>query len=136
MNALLLCAALQLSPDRAPLVEMVYKSFPADPLLAIAVVYRESEFHTRALGDNGWSNDFGLWQLNSYWHPQYRENVKKHIAYGAAYLFSLLWLYRGAGIEAVAFALSTYHSGKPISGHGLEYAAEVLEIYNRLRRAR
>jgi len=114
---------------------MVMRSFPADPLLAVSVVWRESEFHTKALGDNGWSNDWGLWQLNSYWHPagQHRESLKKHVAYGAAYLFSLLWLYRGAGEQAVAFALSHYHAGSPISAHGLEYAAEVIQIYNRLR---
>jgi hypothetical protein len=134
-HAVLLAIALTLHRP-VDLVTMVARSFPADPLLAVAVVFRESEFHTRALADYGWSSDFGLWQLNSYWHPQYRENLRAHVKYGAAYLFSLLWLYRDAGTEAVAFALSHYHSGKPISGHGLEYAAEVIQIYERLRRTR
>ena len=101
-----------------------------DPILACAVVEWESGFqpvHVNVNKDG--STDYGLFQLNSLHHWQYRESIDRHIRQGIAVLFGCLIL-NGGDVER---ALSQYNTGSPTSDTGKRYAAHVLEIYERLK---
>ena len=107
---------------------MVYQSARYDPALACALVEYESWFKPgaeRRYTDG--SSDHGLFQLNSRWHPQYRDNLAKHIWYGSGLLLCKLIEYKEP-----LWALSAYHTNDPWKG--LQYAQKVLSIYERIRR--
>jgi len=122
------------------LVQMVAASFPADPALAVAVVEHESAFkptswvYERDKQGKIIGTSWGLWRLFSKYHPQFRDNLAKHIQHGAGFLLGLILRYRRSGDAAVMFALSAYNTGDP--WRGIRYAVRVLAIYRRLRRAR
>jgi len=137
MSALVLAILLGRDPV---LVNMVWQSFPADRTLAVALVEYESGFDP-----DSWcyeydsagkviGTSYGLYRLFSLYHPQYRDNLPRHIAYGAGFLLCLLLTYRRAGDAAVLFALSHYNAGKPWSKRGLAYAQAVLNLRGRLAR--
>lgn len=128
--------ALAILLGRDPvLVTMVWQSFPADRVLAVALVEYESGFNARLLRPAyGGSTDWGLFQLNSYWHPQYRGNLAAHIREGAGFLLCLMLTYRKSGEATVLFSLSHYNAGKPWSKRGLRYAQRVLSLRGRLER--
>jgi hypothetical protein len=130
MTALALAILLGRNPI---LVTMVWQSFPADRVLAVALVEYESGFNARLLRPAyGGSTDWGLFQLNSAWHPQYRGNLAAHIREGAGFLLCLMLLYRKSGDATVLFALAHYQSGKPWSRSGLRYAQRVFALAGRL----
>jgi hypothetical protein len=122
--------ALAILLGRDPvLVTMVWQSFPADRVLAVALVEYESGFNARLLRPAyGGSTDWGLFQLNSAWHPQYRGNLAAHIREGAGFLLVCCMTY-----TSIVNALSCYQSGRPWNKRGLRYAQAVLALSNRLR---
>ena len=69
-----------------PLVKKVWAEAVkqgVSPTLAVSLVAHESRFNSVATNNNGdGSKDWGLFQLNSRYHPQFRLNVDQHIAYG------------------------------------------------------
>ena len=115
------------------LVSAVARSFPGDPALAVAIVEWESQFNPRAQRrEKEGVTDWGLWQLNSKYHPQYRDDLAAHIRYGAGFLLCLLLTYRKSGDAAVLFSLSHFNSGRPWSKRGLAYAQRVLALRRRI----
>lgn len=103
-----------------------------DPLLACAVVEWESGFQPMRVNRNkDGSDDYGLFQLNSRHHWQYRESIDRHIRQGIAVLFGCLAI-NGGDVER---ALSQYNTGSPTGETGKRYADRVLEIYERLKEA-
>jgi soluble lytic murein transglycosylase-like protein len=96
-----------------------------DPALAVAVVEVESQYTVNAYREewNG-SNSFGLFQINSQWHPQYRNNLVAHCDYGARYLAECIA--REVDWET---ALTYYNSGYRDSPAGRRYAVKVLRLY-------
>lgn len=106
--------------------EIIYNKsiYSIDLLLVLALIAEESSFKQYAINRNkDNSKDFGYFQLNDRWHPQYKTNVNKHIEYGINFLKWCLQVEKG-NIER---ALSRYNSGNPNSKNGLEYAKRVLK---------
>lgn len=67
-----------------PLVDAV---FHAGGLDAVAVVEMESNFVPWAeRREPRGHSSYGLWQLDDEWHPQYRNDLSAHIAYGTRFL--------------------------------------------------
>jgi soluble lytic murein transglycosylase-like protein len=116
--------------------EMIYNKsieMEVDYLLMFALVAEESSFRQYAINTNkDNSKDFGYFQLNDRWHPQFRNDVEKHIEYGINFF---KWCLR-VEEDNIERALSRYNSGNPNSRVGLEYARRVLrkkrEFENRL----
>ena len=115
-----------------PLVETVYKAaimYSVDPVVACAMVEWESGYQ---IGmdkrcDDG-STDYGLMQLNSRYHPQYRESVDRHIVYGIGFFKSCLI----AELFDVPRALARYHSGRADSVSGREYVEHVMAVVSEI----
>lgn len=81
LEAVLLAIYLHRPPA---LVEQVYRAGGLD---AVAVVEMESNFILRAeRREPRGHSSYGLWQLDDEWHPQYRNNLAAHVAYGARFL--------------------------------------------------
>lgn len=96
-----------------------------DPLLMIALVKTESNFNpTVSSGD-----DYGLFQLNSNWHPQHKNNITSHIIYGINFYKQLLNRFKNRDK-----ALRYYNTGNanPTTA-GNAYVAKVIEVYNQLK---
>jgi soluble lytic murein transglycosylase-like protein len=73
------------------LVEKVWKEAIKqnfNPIVALSVVGHESNFKSKVKGkpNKDGSVDFGLFQLNSRFHPQFKNDVDAHIAYGVRFL--------------------------------------------------
>lgn len=107
--------------------EMIYSKaleLEIDYLLMFALVAEESSFRQYAINinkDN--SKDFGYFQLNDRWHPQFKNDVEQHIEYGINFF---KWCLR-VEEDNIERALSRYNSGRPNSRSGLEYAQRVLK---------
>jgi len=133
LTALLLALCLH---RPAPLVESVYQAGQnpfVDPVLRVATVEAESQFNPRAVNVNrDGSTDWGLWQLNSRWHPQFRDAQVMHVEYGAVELLRRVLEARGD----LRSALSAWNTGNPKSARGQEYASRVLVLYMQLKWAR
>jgi len=116
------------------LVKRIADASRWDPVLAVAVVEVESQFYPRAERKyKDGSSDYGLWQLNSNWHPQYRGDLAKHTRYGSGYLLGLLIAYRKGGTGATAAALSHYNHGDQYNG--IWYAVRVLAVMDKIKPA-
>ena len=120
----------------APYVARVYEATPVAPLHGVCLVEKEAWFKPTALHIN-WnedhtivlSTDFGWWQLNDRFHPQYRGDLAAHNRYGANYFTKVLFEQRFDFRAAIA----AYNTGNPRSSRGLEWADQVLLLYDRLR---
>lgn len=102
-----------------------YKSmeYGIDYELIIALVSEESSFRQFAKNYNtDDSEDFGYFQLNNKWHPQFKDDVESHIEYGIVFFKWCLIKEEGNIIKA----LSRYNSGRSSSKAGIEYAKRVL----------
>lgn len=134
MLRIILIAAMIHRPQL--LVQQIYDSAPIAPLLAVCLVENEAWFNTEALNCN-WnadhtvvlSSDWGLWQLNSRYHPQFREDLQAHIRYGAANFTKVLaeqhFDYRAT--------IAAYNTGNPRSPKGLAWADKVLRLYEAMQ---
>lgn len=66
---------------------LVEKVWAAGGIDAVALVECESQFNPKALRrEPRHHTSWGLFQLDDEFHPQYRGNLGKHIAIGAAFL--------------------------------------------------
>jgi soluble lytic murein transglycosylase-like protein len=94
-----------------------------DPVLACAVVEVESQFMPRAYRYNPGtqSTDWGLWQINDGWWPQFRGDMRMHAWMGAVILAWCMIEEHGS----IARALSRYHNGG-WTPKGREYAVVVI----------
>jgi len=82
-----------------------------DPFLAVSVAGHESNFKTTALNRNeDGSTDYGIMQLNSTYHPQFRDDPMANIEYGVRYLKDQITAY---GREMGIGAYNAGHSMKP-----------------------
>lgn len=107
-------------------LEIIYNKsieLQVDYLLIFALVAVESSFRQYAINVNSDnSKDFGYFQLNDRWHPQFKDDVEKHIEYGINFFKWCLEVEE----DNIERALSRYNSGNPVSRYGLEYARRVL----------
>jgi len=89
MNVAVVLIALALHRPQT-LVARVYDAALVDPVLACAVVEYESWYKVDAWHGNYdksgklVSTDWGLYQLNNLYHPQYRNDLYAHVRYGGA----------------------------------------------------
>jgi len=126
----LMLAALLHKP--AGLVDAVYQAGGLD---AVAVVETESQFNERAWRMEPEGTSYGLFQLYSKCHEQYRGDVLLHIVAGCAFLSQCLA--KGGG--SLAKGYSIFNSGtswKSIDkGRKLERRRDswAMYIYRRLR---
>ena len=117
--------AILLGFRSVPLVTLVMEQARragVDPMLTVALVEAESRFDPAALGDDGTS--WGLFQLSSRWHPQERESVFWHAAYGSQYISWCIAQEKGSW----SAALERYNSGRGYDS-GRVYSERVLGIY-------
>jgi len=129
MAAALIAVTLHRPMD---MVQRVWESARYYPELAVAVVEVESQFYPRAERKyKDGSSDWGLWQLNSRWHTQYRGDLTKHTWYGSGYLLTLLITYRKGGSGATAAALSHWNHGDQYNG--IWYAVRVLAVMDKIK---
>lgn len=125
MTAILIALALG---RPLPLVSAVVEaalSRGLDPRLTAALVEGESGFDPAALGDDGTS--WGLFQLCSRWHPQWRGSLTLHIYYGTMFLAELL-----EEEHDTKRALERYNAGRVGTRSGTAYAERILGIYHRI----
>ena len=100
-----------------------------DPALVMAVIQKESDFDTAAIGDSG--DSAGLMQVQERWHRERMERLGvsdlldpyQNTLVGIDYLAELLTKY------PVADALTAYNSGSPGES---DYAAAVLKNLSNL----
>lgn len=94
-----------------------------DPVLACAVVETESWFNPRAYRWNAGtkSSDWGLFQINDGWWPQFRWDMRMHCYMGSAIL-AFCVKEEGGNLPR---ALSRYHQGG-WTAKGREYAVVVI----------
>jgi hypothetical protein len=108
----------------APLVLQVAAAARAasvDPVLAVAIVERESQFNPRARHINfDGSVDRGLWQINSRWHPGLMD--------GSTFLALCLLRARYDPVRAACY----YNRGWRCDAKGLRYARSVMQVYQRI----
>lgn len=124
MIRLILIARLVSAPlPRVELVMQAAERAGVDADLVVAMVAVESRWDPAALGDDGAS--WGLFQLCSRWHPQFRGDLTAHCSYGARYLAECLARDGGSRLAG----LSMYNSGRPNSDAGRLYAARVMALY-------
>jgi hypothetical protein len=134
MLRVILIAAMIHRP--APYVAQVYDATPIAPVLGVCLVECEALFDPDALRVN-WnadhtvivSTDWGWWQLNSLYHPQFRGDLVTHNRYGAGNFTRILYEQRFDYRRAIAF----YNTGNPRSSKGLAWAERVLALYDDLR---
>lgn len=82
-----------------------------NPYLAVSVAGHESNFKITALNINtDGSSDYGIMQLNSTYHPQFRSDPMANIEYGVKYLRDQVKAY---GWEMGIGAYNVGHSMKP-----------------------
>ena len=123
------------------LVDVVYREAvqqQVDPILAIALVEKESNFQPWAFNRN-WdrarkrvlSTDVGLFQLNSGYWPQFADDLHLHCYVGTLFLWWCLREYDGD----VRRALSHYNTGG-WTMMGRAFAEDVLRIYRFIREAK
>lgn len=95
-----------------------------NPVLALAVVGHESNFKVKAKGkrNKDGSVDFGLFQLNSRYHPQFKDDLEGHITYGVGFLKKNVAKYGVLG------GLGVYNAGTAPEREPLRraYAARVM----------
>ena len=98
-----------------------------NPVLVVALVEEESRFKPTAFSwhPDRKGSDYGLFQLNSDYHPQHRKNIDDHVLYGTILLKDLLHKY------PIQKALSHYNTGRDCK-IGRRYAARVLHRYTAL----
>lgn len=83
----------------------------ADKNLLCSVIYQESQFDNRAIGDNGTSKDFGICQINDYW------NI------GAGKPFPSVDYVIAHPEECVAFLIKMFKAGKLYLWSSYKYGA-------------
>ena len=114
-----------------------------DPAIIIAMIWKESEFDTNAIGDNG--NSLGLMQVQPRWHSERMEklnatdllNPYQNIRVGIDYLVELYSI--NDDIQWVLMAYNggpTYANNLRSSGLVSDYALEVLNKAEELREER
>ena len=108
------------------LVSTVYDVAGID---GVALVEYESRFNERAVRrePRGFTS-FGLFQLDSEWHPQWRDDLLLHIVEGASFWEACKA--KAGGNIAVAF--SWYNSGSP--SKSIKKGLEVARLRDRLAR--
>jgi len=100
-----------------------------DIFLVLALVQEESKFKYNALNYNkNGSNDYGYFQINNEYHPQYRKDIKKHIQYGVKFLKYCIER-ENYNLER---ALSRYNSGSPVKSK--KYAEKILKNKDNIER--
>lgn len=118
----------------------VSEGYNIDPALVIAVIQKESNFHTDSIGDSG--NSLGLMQIQPKWHQARMDklncpdllNPYHNVSVGIDYLADLLG--RGKSVEWVLMA---YNSGpsnankNEAQGIVSSYAKAVLNNINNLK---
>jgi soluble lytic murein transglycosylase-like protein len=109
------------------LVEKVWKEAVKqnfNPILALAVVGHESNFKAKVKGkpNKDGSVDFGLFQLNSRYHPQFKSDLDAHVSYGVKFLKQTVERY---GLEK---GLGVYNAGASPASEGKRkaYLARVM----------
>lgn len=109
-------------------IHMVYDAAEkagVDPLLMIALVQSESRFNPKATS----GNDYGLFQLNSIWHPQHKDSISNHIKYGISFYKQLLSRFKDRDK-----ALRYYNTGNSEpTKTGNRYVTTILNVYNQLK---
>jgi hypothetical protein len=118
-------------------------------LSGVVVCEYESQFNPRAFRvERNDHTSYGLWQLCSEYHPQYRDDLLLHLAYGAEFWKACLEKANGglgAGVEnsnvtprspespSIARAYSIYNSGSPTrsieKGRAVQRRYESLAMY-------
>jgi hypothetical protein len=98
-------------------------------LSGVVVCEYESQFNPRAFRvERNDHTSYGLWQLCSEYHPQYRDDLLLHLAYGAD--FWRQCLEKGG---TVARGYSLYNSGSPTrsieKGRAVQRRYESLAMY-------
>lgn len=113
-----------------------------DPVIVIAIIWRESKFDTNAIGDNG--DSLGLMQVQHRWHSDRMKKVGasdlldpyQNIRVGIDYLVDLYSM--NDDTEWVLMAYNggpTYANNLRDAGTVSDYALEVLEKAKELREA-
>ena len=89
------------------------ESYGIDPAIVMAMIWKESRFHTGSIGDNG--NSFGLMQIQPRWHSGLMEQLGctdlfdpyQNVTVGIAIFSSHMNRYDGN----VGMALTAYNAG-------------------------
>lgn len=119
----------------ASLVAKVWKEAikqKVDPFVALAVVQWESGYKPEVTHKNpDGSVDYGLFQLNSRYHPQFKNDVDNHIAYGVKFLADRIKTY------GLVKGLGVYNAGSAPAAEAARqrYAKKVLPLVRDLQSA-
>jgi len=102
-----------------------------NPMLVTALVGHESGFKTEIVHKNkDGTGDYGLFQLNSRYHPQFKGSVDEHITYGVSFLKGLMKTY---GFEK---GLGAYNAGAGMTERAVNnrkaYTSRVLPLMKTL----
>ena len=95
------------------------KGIPVD--LMVGLVAGESSWRNDVVHHNGGSSDYGLFQLNSLWHNQYRNSIINHIKTGIDHY---KWCLR-AEKNSPDKALARYNTGGSGTAAGRQYASYI-----------
>lgn len=101
-----------------------------DPKLACAVVEWESGYQRdllRVYADG--TSDYGYGQLNSRWHPQFRDSFPKHVNYTVSFLRTCVLMEGGDPRRGAARYFRWDRLGDRL---GVEYGNRVIAIRRRL----
>jgi hypothetical protein len=120
-----------------PLVTMVHDAATKDKTFTVVLVDCESEFRPEAVGVNRdylgriTSRDWRLFQLCDRWHNPFKDDLAKHIEYGAALVDWLFVRNDKRYIQTVA----EYNTGSPVNAKGLRWGRAVVARYAVVERA-
>ena len=122
LEAILLAAYLHRPPA---LVEAVFRAGGID---AVAVVEMESNFVPTAYRQEPRGHtSYGLFQIDSEWHPQYRHDLTKHIAEGVR-------IYRECRGATMAEKVSHFNGGTYPGEYSKAWGRKVMAKRDELRR--
>lgn len=118
------------------LVEKVWKAAEAQgmsPMMAMALVDHESEFNPNAINVNkNRTQDYGLFQLNSYWHNQYRGDVDRHIEHGMKFIADNIRRY--GTIRGLGFYNSGQAQDPETTAKRTQYVGRIMASYKNVER--